>query len=352
MSGERIASIALIEVRRNPRLGEADPATLIGAILVSSQLGLELGPQGFAYLIPYWNKTRECFEVNFQLGYRGGMNLARRSGDVGLFTAEAAYENDDFWYRLGTENIIHHVPAMGDRGKPTYYYALARLISSGHDQFRVMSVSQVEEVRDRFSKSNAAGGFNPWRDNFEAMALKTTIIRNCKFLPTSAEVQKALTLDEMADAGVSQNLAAELPFDMEIPADFESQAAAEQMEVTADKIKADLGKAEHPSNSGINPETSVGFKKDDPEYTVDGEPGDDPCEPDDLFDEKYQDIDISKAMLEPDDFDVMDGEQLDAFLQSKHPAASKSVRKTIKSAIETDNLYVKREFARRMVKDA
>ena len=318
MTPERMARIALIEVRRTPKLAQADPSTLIGAVLFASQLGLEPGPQGFCHLIPYWNSKRECFEVSFQLGYRGGMNLSRRSGDVGLFTAEAVHENDDFWYRLGTENVIHHVPLLdGDRGKPTHYYANAKLISSGHNQFRVMSVSQVEEVRDRFSKSNQAGGFNPWRDNFEAMALKTCIIRNCKFLPTSAEVQKAVSLDEMADAGVSQNMAAELPFDMEIPADFESAAQAEKLETTAGKIKRDLENAEEPA----------------------------------AVDES--DIVPDAKGADPDDFDLMDMPALDTWLADKKGNYDQGTmtRNLITSALKSDSLTIKRELARRIAND-
>ena len=318
MTPERMARIALIEVRRTPKLAQADPATLIGAVLFASQLGLEPGPQGFCHLIPYWNKSRNCVEVNFQLGYRGGMNLSRRSGDVGLFTAEAVYENDDFWYRLGTENVIHHVPTLdADRGKPTHYYANAKLISSGHNQFRVMSVAQVEEVRNRFSKSNQAGGFNPWRDNFEAMALKTCIIRNCKFLPTSAEVQKAVSLDEMADAGVAQNMAAELPFDLEIPADYESGAQAEKLNETANGIKRDLMDAEEEPAA-----------VDELDMVPDGQEA-------------------------GDDFDLMDMGAMDDWLEAKKEDYDRGsmTANLITSALKSGVVNTKRELARRISRD-
>ena len=243
MPAERMARISLIEIRRNPKLAQADPATLIGAILVASQLGLEPGIQGMGYLIPYYNKNRKCYEVQFQVGYRGMMDLARRSGGVGMITAEAVREADEFSYRMGTDPSIHHVPAAGDRGPITHFYSVAKLVPSGHVQFRVMTLADVEKVRDLHSKANA-GGFSPWKDHFEEMGLKTLIRRNCKYLPTSPEFQKAISLDEMADAGVAQNLAAELPFDMEVPADFEGDAAKEQMDKVAGKLKDDLKQSE------------------------------------------------------------------------------------------------------------
>ena len=310
MTAERMARIALIEVRRNPRLAQSDPATLIGAILVASQLGLEPGIQGSGYLIPYYNSNRKCYEVQFQIGYRGMMDLARRSGGVGMITAEVVHAADDFTYRLGTDPTISHVPAMGDRGPITHFYSVAKLIPSGHVQFRVMTLAEVEKVRDLHSKAkrDKEGGFSPWRDHFEEMGLKTLIRRNCKYLPVSPELQKAVSLDEMADAGIAQNLSAELPFDLEVPADFESAEAAEKMNGTVDKIKADLAEAEQ---------------------------------------------ELPDQVEAPDDFDMMDRDALDNFLsrqaEQPHPAA---VKKTIKSALAIDNLDIKRNLARKLVADA
>jgi len=296
MTAERMARIALIEVRRNPKLAQSDPGTLIGAILVASQLGLEPGIQGMGYLIPYFNKNRNCYEVQFQIGYRGMMDLARRSGGVGMITAEAVRAEDQFSYRMGTDPHIHHVPASGDRGPITHFYSVAKLVPSGHVQFRVMELTEVERVRDIHSKANA-GGFSPWKDHFEEMGLKTLIRRNCKYLPTSPEFQKAISLDEMADAGIAQNLAAELPFDLEVSAEYESDVAAEKMEGSVEKLKADLGETEA-----------------------------------------------------SDDFDLMDKVQLNSYLDGQRAGTvAPGMKKAITAAIINDDLEIKRAMIRKAV---
>lgn len=255
MTAERMARIALIETRKNARLSQADPASLIGAIMVASQLGLEPGVQGMSYLVPYWNSKRECYEVQLQVGYKGMMELAWRSNRVGSIYPETVRDGDTFSYQYGTDPKIIHVPGSGDRGGITHFYCSAKLVPSGHPQFKVMELAQVEKIRDQHSKSgkDKAQGFVPWRDHFEAMGLKTVIRRTCKYLPASPEFLTAIALDEMADAGVAQNLGAHLPSEMELPADFASENAAEKTAGTAEQIKQDLAKAEeeppHPAET-------------------------------------------------------------------------------------------------------
>jgi len=247
MTAERMARIALIETRKNPLLLQSDPASLIGAIMVASQLGLEPGVQGMGYLVPYYNSHRECYEVQFQVGYKGMMELAWRSNRVGSIYAEVVRAADTFNYRLGTDPQINHIPASGDRGPITHFYCSAKLVPSGHAQFKVLELAVVEKIRDQHSKAKTKGkgsGFAPWRDHFEAMGLKTAIRQNCKYLPASPEFLTAIALDEMADAGIAQSLGNHLPSDMKLPADFANEAAAEKTATTADKIKDDLKQAE------------------------------------------------------------------------------------------------------------
>jgi recombination protein RecT len=68
VSAERMARIAFTEIRKNPKLLDCSQASLLGAIMTSAQLGLEPGPTGQCYLIPYYNKKHGSFECQFQLG--------------------------------------------------------------------------------------------------------------------------------------------------------------------------------------------------------------------------------------------------------------------------------------------
>ena len=93
---ERLARIALTEIRKNPKLLECSRESLLGAVMTAAQLGLEPGVLGHAYLIPYWNNKTKSYEVQFQIGYKGLLDVVRRSGEITSISAHCVYENDEF----------------------------------------------------------------------------------------------------------------------------------------------------------------------------------------------------------------------------------------------------------------
>ena len=205
LTGERLAQVAMTEINRNPALAKASPISFVGAIMQCGALGLEpSGSLGHAYLIPFGNGKDSQGRPNIQLiiGYRGMLDLAKRSGQISSISARAVYENDDFKYSYGLEETVHHIPASGERGNLTHVYAVARM-KDGGVQFEVMSVFDVEKVK-KASKASASG---PWVTYYEEMAKKTVIRRLFKYLPISIEMQKAVTIDEQGDAGVQNNAA-------------------------------------------------------------------------------------------------------------------------------------------------
>ena len=199
MTPDRLLRIALTEVRRNPKLANCEQTSLLSAVFQCAQLGLEPGTSlGHAYLIPYGR------EVQFQIGYRGMIDLARRSGQIHSIDAHAVYEGDEFQCELGLESILNHRPDWGNanRSNPDkllFAYAVAKL-KDGGTQFRVMSRSELEAVRNR-SRSGSSG---PWKTDFEAMCLKTVVKRLFKWLPISVEMSKAIHQDDAAFAGLQQ----------------------------------------------------------------------------------------------------------------------------------------------------
>jgi recombination protein RecT len=83
LTAERMARIALTEVRRVPKLALCDQNSFMGAIMTCCQLGLEPGSAlGHAYLIPFENTKKRIVEVQLILGYKGMIDLARRSGQI------------------------------------------------------------------------------------------------------------------------------------------------------------------------------------------------------------------------------------------------------------------------------
>lgn len=184
MNADRMARIATTVVRQTPALARTTPESFFGALLTASQLGLEPGPTGEAYLVPYGNVC------TFVPGYRGLIKLARNSGQLVDIWAEIAYENDTFRYSLGLHRDLVHEPAIGERGKPAFVYAAAELRDGGRP-FVVLNIDEVEAIRAR----SKAGRNGPWVTDWAAMAKKTAVKQLIKWLPLSAELRAAATLD-------------------------------------------------------------------------------------------------------------------------------------------------------------
>ena len=208
MTADRMMRIALTEIRKVPALGKCNIESFMGSIMQCAQLGLEPGSAlGHAYLLPFGSGKAQDGKPNCQLiiGYRGMIDLARRSGQIISLTARTVCENDTFRYAFGLDETMQHIPCDGDRGRLTHVYAVAKL-KGGGIQFDVMSRSDVETVR----KSSKAGTNGPWVTHFDEMAKKTVIRRLFKYLPVSIEIQQAVTIDERAEAGIDQDNASVL----------------------------------------------------------------------------------------------------------------------------------------------
>ncbi len=200
ITAERMARIALTELRRNPKLGQCTPESVLGALMQSAQLGLEPGPMGLAYLIPY--KT----EVQLQVGYKGLVALAWRSKEIASIQADTVCERDFFEFERGTKAFLSHRPSNGDRGPITHVYAVVD-VKGGGSLFEVMTVTDVDAHRAHYSKSTKD---SPWDSAWDQMARKTVIKRVLKLAPVSAELLQAVNLDDMAEVGASQAIRHEI----------------------------------------------------------------------------------------------------------------------------------------------
>jgi recombination protein RecT len=191
---ERMISVFLTALTTTPKLADCDPFSLLRAVKEASQLGLPTdGILGHGYILPYGNKAK------FIPGYRGLMDLARRSGQVEWIQARVVYEGDEFEYEYGLEPFLKHKEAPrgeGDRNVVAVY-AAAKLVT-GEKVFEVMYSEDIEKIRQR----SPSGRSGPWVTDWEEMARKTLIRRLMKYLPLSTDVQAAVVADEYAEAGV------------------------------------------------------------------------------------------------------------------------------------------------------
>lgn len=184
---ERFTRMVLSAVSTTPKLAECTSNSFLAAMMSAAQLGLEPNTVlGYAYLIPYGNK------VQFQLGYRGLLELAKRSEQITQIYTHTVYSNDEFSYRFGLDPDLKHVPAKGDRGEPVYYYAVFKT-KNGGEGFDVMSIEDVTRHAKKYSKSFNDG---PWKTNFNEMAEKTILKRLLKYAPMSSDAARAVSQDE------------------------------------------------------------------------------------------------------------------------------------------------------------
>lgn len=230
---ERFTRIALTAYSRNEKLQECTAESFLGSMMQAAQLGVEPNtPLGQAYLIPYRNKG--VMEVQFQLGYRGMIDLAYRSGEVQNIQAHEVYENDTFEYELGLEPKLKHIPALKDRGEVILYYAVFKLTNGGVG-FEVMSKEDVEAFAKKKSKTYGTG---PWQSDFDAMAKKTLVKRLLKFAPLKSDFVRAVTADETIKSGISENMA-DLP-DETVTIDAETTTPTENADYEEIPMPGDL----------------------------------------------------------------------------------------------------------------
>lgn len=210
MDVDRLTRLTMTTIRTTPQLREADVASLLGAVMQAAQLGLEPGLLGQCYLLPFKNNKKGITEVQFIIGYKGMIDLARRSGHIQSIYAHSVYENDEFEYELGLESNLKHKPTMdADKGKFIGAYAVAHFKDGGY-QFEFMSKADIEKRKGR---SKAAGSnYSPWATDYEEMAKKTVVRHMWKYLPISVEMQQQVAYDE----GTGRNIKDITPQDNDV----------------------------------------------------------------------------------------------------------------------------------------
>ena len=191
---EQFMRTALTELRQTPDLQQCSAESLLGAFLTAARLGLEVGgPMGQFYLTP--RKVKGVPSVVPIVGYRGLMELARRSGRVGAIKAWVVYEGDVFREGANSERgpYFDFEPMPGDpEGRNiTGVLAVARL-AGGDVQHLHMTLNQVMERKAR----GAAGDSGPWRTDRDAMIRKTALRALAGELPQSSALDLARRVDE------------------------------------------------------------------------------------------------------------------------------------------------------------
>ena len=194
------ATSVLQIVNSNSMLVNADPQTIFSAACMAATLNLPINNNlGFAYIVPFKNNKENKIEAQFQLGYKGYIQLAQRSGQFSRIAATPVYEGQ----------LISENPLLGyefdwsvkPNGNPIGYVAFFKLIN-GFTAELYMSKEEVMKHANKYSQT-AKKGFGVWKDQFEAMALKTVLkLLLSKQAPLSIDMQKA----QMADQAIIRDV--------------------------------------------------------------------------------------------------------------------------------------------------
>jgi len=194
MNADRLARLTLTTIRQTPKLMECNLPSLLGAVMQSAQLGLEPGLMGHCYIIPYGK------EATFIIGYKGMIDLARRSGHIESIYAQVVYKNDEFDYEFGLEPKLVHKPLLeGDRGAFKAAYGVAKY-KDGVFHIEVMGKGDIDKIKAR----SKAGSSGPWKTDYDEMAKKTVIRRMWKYLPISIEIQQQAAQDETVRKDITE----------------------------------------------------------------------------------------------------------------------------------------------------
>jgi recombination protein RecT len=213
LSIDRLLKVAQIAATTTPALAKCDVPSLIGAIGQCAQLGLEPNTVlGHAYLVPFNTKRKDgdgnerwVNSVQVIIGYKGLIELARRSGQIISIAAHEVCQNDKFNLVYGLNETLEHTPALGERGDVIGFYAVAKLKDGGH-VFEFMSTHQINEIKEasqgyQQAKKWKKEATHPWTVHFVEMGRKTVIRRLSKYLPLSIEFASAVALDAAAASG-------------------------------------------------------------------------------------------------------------------------------------------------------
>jgi recombination protein RecT len=203
----RLLRLVTVEAALNPKIQECTQASVMRAVYLSAQLQLEPGAvKGELYFIPRLitvkreNGFDKEMQLQTQIGYKGYLTLARRSGQISMIDAHAVFEGDAYEIALGTEPKLIHVPQKGvDRTKSANIigaYCIVKL-KDGSTYFEWLWKDEIDARRARSENRSDKG---PWSTDYAAMARKTAIraLFTGGRVPMADQIGLATLLDEEA----------------------------------------------------------------------------------------------------------------------------------------------------------
>lgn len=203
--GKRASTFATSVIQltsQNKTLAQCVPASVVGSAMVSATLDLPLNQSlGYAYVVPYNEKQEDgtyLKKAQFQIGYKGFIQLAQRSGQFKtIHTTEVKEGEIQTRDRLTGNMEYQWIDDDKERAKlPTVGYVAYFKLLNGFEATLYMSKDEVTAHGKKFSQTFKKN-FGLWKDDFDSMAKKTVLkLLLSKYAPLSIEMQKAVTTDQ------------------------------------------------------------------------------------------------------------------------------------------------------------
>lgn len=197
LTPDRMARLAMTAFSQNRTLAECDPKSIFSAVIMSSQLGLEIGVDGQAYLVPYKGKA------TFVPGWKGYVELINRAGKAGVWTG-AVFEGDKFEFALGDSPFVRHQPTgQVDETKDNlrFVYAIGRVHSAQWPVIEVWPIAKVKRHLARYNKVGSSHYALKDDTNFVAYARKVALMQVMKYMPKSVELRAAMAVENSGGQG-------------------------------------------------------------------------------------------------------------------------------------------------------
>lgn len=192
---------SIVNVSNLPSLKDSDPNSIISSAIVAATLDLPIDQNlGFAYIVPY--NTKEGKKAQFQMGYRGYIQLAMRTGQYKTINAIEIYKGEiKRVNRLTGEMEFNDDEDLIDRDTVVGYMAYFKLLN-GFEKTLYMTKEEMERHAKKYSQSYSSQkkwvvDSSLWSTDFDGMAIKTVIKRLLsKYGILSVEMQNAITNDQ------------------------------------------------------------------------------------------------------------------------------------------------------------
>lgn len=228
MNADRMARLAMTEFSKNRDLQACNPQSIAASIMTASQLGLEIGINGQAYLIPY---KGTC---TFVPGWKGLVDLVSRAGRATVWTG-VVYPGDSFSYQLGDAPYCRHVPGDGDEGGQfTHVYAIGRVRGAEMPVIEVWTRKKVDKHLKQYNKVGGRHYALANENNFEQYGKKVALLQVLKYMPQSIELSNAIEVSNAAESGRAAVLDGDFVRVSDIDGDTPDATLADRIAAAAD----------------------------------------------------------------------------------------------------------------------